>query len=101
VTGPKEKAMAAVVELQLMANLKLSPNHVLVALNIKPEERILVLGPEDSKAAWLEREFAVRFMKPANNGPVALAGDIEAVARAEAHVHDMLAKRRLDKPHRF
>ncbi|ROT71223.1 KH domain-containing protein [Penaeus vannamei] len=51
VTGLKENARAAVAELELMANLKLRPEHVLVPLHIRREEHILVLGPEGSMAA--------------------------------------------------
>ncbi|ROT84353.1 hypothetical protein C7M84_022460 [Penaeus vannamei] len=62
VTGLKEDARAAVAELEFMAKLKLHVLvHVLVPLRIKPEDHILVLGPEGCRAAWLEREYAVRF----------------------------------------
>ncbi|XP_069982158.1 vigilin-like [Penaeus vannamei] len=100
VTGLKEDARAAVAELELMAKLKLRPEHVLVPLRIKREEHILVLGPEGCRAAWLAREFGVR-VRPSADGPLMLEGGVEAVARAEAHVEGLLAQRRLATARRF
>ncbi|ROT71464.1 C08H9.2, isoform b [Penaeus vannamei] len=69
VTGLKDDARAAVAELELMAKLKLRPEHVLVPLRIKSEEHVLVLGPEGCRAAWLGREFGVRVVRPSADGP--------------------------------
>ncbi|ROT69897.1 Vigilin [Penaeus vannamei] len=95
VTGLKDDARAAVAELELMAKLKLRPEHVLVPLRVKSEEHILVLGPEGCRAAWLGREFGVRVVRPSADGPLMLEGGVEAVARAEAHVEGVIAQRRL------
>ncbi|XP_069999372.1 vigilin-like [Penaeus vannamei] len=101
VTGLKDDARAAVAELELMAKLKLRPEHVLVPLRIKSEEHILVLGPEGCRAAWLGREFGVRVVRPSADGPLMLEGGVEAVARAEAHVEGVIAQRRLATARRF
>ncbi|ROT71032.1 hypothetical protein C7M84_010671 [Penaeus vannamei] len=53
VTGLKENAQAVVAQLELMANLKLRPKHVLVSLRIKSDEHILVLGPSETSASGL------------------------------------------------
>ncbi|ROT73285.1 hypothetical protein C7M84_008284 [Penaeus vannamei] len=63
VTGLKENARVTVAELELMANLKLRPEHVLVPLHIRREEHILVLGPDGSMAAWIERNSCGRGLK--------------------------------------
>ncbi|ROT84151.1 hypothetical protein C7M84_022646 [Penaeus vannamei] len=47
------------------------------------DEHILVLGPEGCRAAWIEREFGVRFVRPSGNMPLVLEGDVEAVTGAE------------------
>ena len=95
VTGLKENALAAVAELELMAtNLNLRPEHVLVPLRIKRAEHILVLGPEGSRAAWIQRQFGVRLTRRSVNWPLVLEGDLEAVTYAEAYIEDMLDQRR-------
>jgi len=95
VTGFKENARAAVAELELMANLKLRPEHVLVPLHIRREEHILVLGPEGSMAAWIERNYGVQFLWPrAENMPLLLVGLTEDVSRAEAAIMKRLSGRR-------
>ncbi|ROT78717.1 putative vigilin-like isoform X1 [Penaeus vannamei] len=95
VTGFKENARATVAELELMANLKLRPEHVLVPLHIRPEEHILVLGPEGSMAAWIERNYGVQFLWPrAENMPLLLVGLTEDVSRTEAAIMKRLSGRR-------
>ncbi|XP_069999481.1 vigilin-like [Penaeus vannamei] len=102
VTGLKENALAAVAELELMAtNLNLRPEHVLVPLRIKRAEHILVLGPEGSRAAWIQRQFGVRLTRRSVNWPLVLEGDLEAVTYAEAYIEDVLAQRRLAAVRRF
>ncbi|XP_069989448.1 uncharacterized protein [Penaeus vannamei] len=95
VTGLKENARAAVAELELMANLKFRPEHVLVPLHIRREVHILVLGPEGSMAAWIERNYGVQFLWPrAENMPLLLVGLTEDVSRAEAAIMKRLSGRR-------
>ncbi|ROT62541.1 KH domain-containing protein [Penaeus vannamei] len=95
VTSLKENAWAAVAEIELMANLKLRPEHVLMPLHIRREEHILVLGPEGSMAAWIERNYGVQFLWPrAENMPLLLVGLAEDVSRAEAAIMKRLSGRR-------
>jgi len=102
VTGLKENALAAVAELELMAtNLNLRPEHVLVPLRIKRAEHILVLGPEGSRAAWIQRQFGVRLTRRSVNWPLVLEGDLEAVTGAQAHLEQLVADRRFAKVCRY
>ncbi|XP_069992310.1 vigilin-like [Penaeus vannamei] len=89
----QENARAAVAE--LIANLKFRPKHVLVPVHIRREEHILVLGPEGSMVAWIERNYGVQFLWPrAENMPLLLVGLTEDVSRAEAAVMKRLSSRR-------
>ncbi|ROT69400.1 hypothetical protein C7M84_012408 [Penaeus vannamei] len=92
VTGLKENARAAVAKLELMANLKLRPEHVLMPLYIRREEHILALGLEVSMTAWIERNYGVQFLWPrAENMPLLLVRLAEDVSRAEAAIMKRLS----------
>ncbi|XP_037793856.1 vigilin-like [Penaeus monodon] len=89
VMGLKEDAQAAAAVLELVANRKLLPKHILAPLRISHEDNLIVLGPKGCRAAGIEREFGVRLVGPVISMPLMVEGGVEAVTSAVAFVEEM------------